>query len=162
MGLYLSPHRSTVTPGSLRPSRPCFQAGEMPPLKCTCPRPLHRMYCSSYCSSSEVRIALEQNSSVTMIARVLCVECCRLLVCDCCTHQEVLVHTDRACCFSCGDCVCIRYSGAMTMSIPPQITATCIDLHCPCGQKMYKQPPFPQANRQYTPAGLLSRRFQNI
>ena len=37
-------------------------------------------------------------------------------VCDCCTHQEVLVHTDRACCFSCGDCVCIRYSGAVTMS----------------------------------------------
>lgn len=72
-----------------------------------------------------------ENSCVTMIARVLRVECCALLVCDCETRQEVLVHTDRARCFSCGECVCIRYSGAMTASIPPQITAECIARHRP-------------------------------
>lgn len=62
----------------------------------------------------------------TMVASVISVECCSLLVCDHCTRQQVLVHTDEACCFSCGDCVCIHYNGAMTMSVPPQITATCI------------------------------------
>jgi len=60
---------------------------------------------------------------VTMKARVLQVCCCHLLVCDLCTGQRVCVHTDQACCFAAGDCVCIHYSGAMTMSIPPQIHA---------------------------------------
>lgn len=69
------------------------------------------------------------NTGVTMIAKVLCVECCKLLVCDCCTHQEVIVHADNACCFACGDCVCICYSGAMTMSMPPQITAVWVKKH---------------------------------
>ena len=49
-----------------------------------------------------------------------------LMVCDCCTGQEVHVHTEKACCFSVGDLVCIKYSGAMTMSIPPQISANTI------------------------------------
>jgi hypothetical protein len=73
-----------------------------------------------------------ESSCVTMIARVLRVECCALLVCDCDTQQEVLVHTSRAHCFACGDCVCIRYGGIMTASIPPQITADHIKKHCPC------------------------------
>ena len=63
------------------------------------------------------------NQSVTMHARVLQVNCCDLLVCDLHTDQEVVVHTPRACQFRVGDCVCIRFSGAMTMSIPPQISA---------------------------------------
>lgn len=75
---------------------------------------------------------LEQTTYVTMIARVTCVACGHLLVCDCSTRQEVLVRTNRARCFSCGDCVCIRFNGAMTMSIPPQITAICIEPHHPC------------------------------
>jgi len=74
---------------------------------------------------------MENNNSesalkTTMHAAVLCVECCQLLVCDCDTRQNVIVHTPAARCFCPGDCICIEYSGAMTMSIPPQITATCI------------------------------------
>ena len=67
---------------------------------------------------------METATQTTMMAKVLCRECgCRLLVCDCSTCQKVLVHTTQACCFSVGDLVCIEYSGAMTMSIPPQISA---------------------------------------
>ena len=65
-----------------------------------------------------------------MHAKVLRVECCHLCICDCCACQEVIVHTPEARCFCPGDCICIEYSGAMTMSIPPQITATCITKHC--------------------------------
>lgn len=64
---------------------------------------------------------------MTMIAKVLCVEECHLLVCDCETHQEVIVHTDNACCFRRNECICIHYNGIMTASLPPQITATCIE-----------------------------------
>ena len=60
---------------------------------------------------------------VVMHARVLESEQCRLLVCDVHTRQQVLVHADNACRFCPGDCVCIRFSGAMTNSIPPQISA---------------------------------------
>lgn len=62
--------------------------------------------------------------TVTMNACVLRVCRCSLLVCDLSTSQEVLVHTPKACCFRVRDKVCIEYSGAMTMSIPPQITAS--------------------------------------
>lgn len=64
-----------------------------------------------------------------MTARVLERRCASLLVCDQCGGQEVLVHSGEARCFSPGDWVCIRYSGAMTRSIPPQISAfsiTCL------------------------------------
>ena len=61
--------------------------------------------------------------SVTMKACVLQVNDCDLLVRDCSTRQEVVVHSDRACRFSVGDTVCIVYNGVMTMSIPPQISA---------------------------------------
>ena len=71
-------------------------------------------------------------SSTTLKAKILRVCCCDLLVCDVCTCQEILVHMPRACCFSVGECVCIEYSGAMTMSIPPQITATDIRRVCGC------------------------------
>ena len=63
---------------------------------------------------------------MTMCAKVLRVENDCLCVCDKNTNQEVIVHTCRANCFCEGDCVCIHFSGAMTMSIPPQISATCI------------------------------------
>jgi len=69
---------------------------------------------------------MEAAMRTTMCATVRQVCPCNLLVCDHTTDQEVLVHTAEACRFSCGDCVCIHFSGAMTMSIPPQITATCI------------------------------------
>ena len=62
----------------------------------------------------------------TMYATVLQVCPQNLLVCDHSTDQEVLVHTANACRFSQGNCVCIHFSGIMAMSIPPQITATCI------------------------------------
>ena len=65
-----------------------------------------------------------------MCATVLCVQDGCLLVCDSCTRQEVLVHTDQARCFSCGDYVKIEYSGMMSMSLPPQITALCISRVC--------------------------------
>lgn len=68
--------------------------------------------------------------NTTMRATVLCAEGCRLHVCDHCTDQEVIVHTPCAHCFCRCDQVCIQYSGAMTMSIPPQITAVCITKLC--------------------------------
>lgn len=73
---------------------------------------------------------LESALATTMHANVLRLERCRLLVCDCDTRQEVVVHTPAAQCFRPGDCVCIEYSGAMTRSIPPQISATCITKLC--------------------------------
>lgn len=69
---------------------------------------------------------------VVMKARILRGGCCELLVCDLCNGREVLVHTDKACCFCPGQCVCIEYNGAMTMSIPPQISAECIQQICCC------------------------------
>jgi len=63
-------------------------------------------------------------------AEVLEVRNCQLLVCDCRTGQTVLVHTQQACCFSRGDCVEIEYSGIMTMSLPPQISALGISRDC--------------------------------
>lgn len=65
-------------------------------------------------------------TATTMTARVLEVRCDSLLVCDCSTCQQVQVNTANACCYQVGDCLCIHYSGAMTNSIPPQISATCI------------------------------------
>ena len=61
--------------------------------------------------------------SVTMHARILEVRCGDLLVCDLQTNQEVVVHTPNSCRFRTGDHICIHYNGAMTMSIPPQISA---------------------------------------
>jgi hypothetical protein len=46
-------------------------------------------------------------------------------VCDCCTGQQIQVNTDQACCFQCGEQVCIHHCGMMTNSLPPQISATC-------------------------------------
>ena len=51
---------------------------------------------------------------------------CYLLVCDCCTGQHIQVNTDQASCFQCGEQVCIHHCGMMTNSLPPQISATCI------------------------------------
>ena len=56
----------------------------------------------------------------TMRATVLSAQNCRMSVCDQSTSQEVVVHSPCACHFRAGDQVCITYSGAMTMSIPPQ------------------------------------------
>lgn len=63
---------------------------------------------------------------MTMCATVIKTHCSDLLVLDQCTDQEVIVHSQHSCCFCPCDRVCIEYSGAMTMSIPPQITACCI------------------------------------
>lgn len=72
----------------------------------------------------------ESAFKTTMHATVLCIECRQLLVCDSDTRQNVIVHTPTTQCFRPGDCICIEYSGAMTMSIPPQISATCITKLC--------------------------------
>ena len=63
------------------------------------------------------------NEPVQLTACIRRVCRCELLVCDLCTSQEVLVHTPEACCFCVGEHICIEYTGAMTMSIPPQINA---------------------------------------
>ena len=59
----------------------------------------------------------------TMIATVREVRPNNLLVRDRRTSQEVLVHTSFARRFRPGDVVHVLFSGAMTMRIPPQITA---------------------------------------
>ena len=63
---------------------------------------------------------------VTMQATVLRVEQDHLLVFERGMDRRVIVHTGEACDFRRGDRVCIRYSGAMTLSIPPQISAITI------------------------------------
>lgn len=60
---------------------------------------------------------------VIMTATVLEVRHRSLLVRDRRTSQKVLVHTSLARLFRPGNIVRILYSGAMTRSIPPQITA---------------------------------------
>lgn len=70
----------------------------------------------------------------TMLATVQEVQDTYLLVFDQCTKQEVIVHTPCACRFSPCERVCIVYSGAMTRSIPPQITAIRIT-PAPCGRR---------------------------
>ena len=70
----------------------------------------------------------EMNGSQVIRARVMRAERCCLWVCDLETEQILLVHYHRACCFAAGDCVCVRYNGMMTRSVPPQITA--IDVTC--------------------------------
>ena len=65
-------------------------------------------------------------ADTTMTARVLEVRCASLLVCDCATGQQVQVNTADACCYRVGECLCIHYDGAMTTSLPPQISASCI------------------------------------
>lgn len=65
---------------------------------------------------------------MTIQATVRRVECNNLLVFDHAMSQNVVVHTSEAWRFRVGNFVCIQYSGAMTMSIPPQITATNISV----------------------------------
>ena len=72
---------------------------------------------------NEVYHEREVTSMVTMYAEVVKVCCGYLLVCDLCERVEVRVNTERACCFHPGEKICIRYNGAMTLSLPPQISA---------------------------------------
>lgn len=58
-----------------------------------------------------------------MIATVLFAQRNNLLVFDFANRQQVQVNTNDAFRFHSGDLVRIRYNGAMTMSIPPQISA---------------------------------------
>ena len=60
---------------------------------------------------------------MVMIATVLSVQRSNLLVFDVSNRQQVQVNTNDAFRFRPGDLVRIRYNGAMTMSIPPQISA---------------------------------------
>ena len=69
---------------------------------------------------------------MTICATVLAVLDGALLVRDCCTCQQVLVHTQGTRCFRPGDRARIRYSGASTRSLPPQVTATEICRICRC------------------------------
>lgn len=68
---------------------------------------------------------------MTMQAIVIRVRPGDLLVFDESMSQTVIVHTPQACRFRVGNCVRIFYSGIMTMSIPPQITAIRI-VRIPC------------------------------
>lgn len=67
---------------------------------------------------------LSEVVNMTMQATVLEVHRDHLLVLDHSTMQKVRVNTPNACQFRMGDLVCIRYSGLMTMSLPPQISAS--------------------------------------
>ena len=58
-----------------------------------------------------------------MLATVFSVRSDHLLVIDLSNRQQVRVNTREAPRFCVGDLIRIRYSGAMTMSIPPQISA---------------------------------------
>ena len=59
-----------------------------------------------------------------MTATVLSTQRDNLLVFDFSNRRQVQVNTNGASRFCPGDLVRIRYNGAMTMSIPPQISAT--------------------------------------
>ncbi|NCB62860.1 MAG: hypothetical protein EOM52_04480 [Clostridia bacterium] len=63
---------------------------------------------------------------MTMRATILEVGSGVLLVCDHRTGQEVVCFSPCAACFRAGERICIHFSGVMTASLPPQITATCI------------------------------------
>ena len=69
---------------------------------------------------------------VIMRARVLWVRRDHLLVMDRETGQTVRVNTPAALRWRPGNLIRIEYSGAMTMSIPPQISATRITRDCNC------------------------------
>lgn len=75
---------------------------------------------------------MKQGSYPHFIAKVIGVEYDKLFVFDYATNQAIIVHTKDAYQFLCGDCLWIEYSGAMTKSIPPQITAINIQKYCPC------------------------------
>lgn len=60
---------------------------------------------------------------MTMCAVILETGEGRLLVRDARTDQEIQVNTPCSCNFRVGDRVLIVHNGAMTMSIPPQISA---------------------------------------
>ena len=70
--------------------------------------------------------------SLIMQARVLRVRRDHLLVRDCGTGQQVQVNTHHARRFRMGQRIIIQYSGAMTMSIPPQISAIDITPNVRC------------------------------
>lgn len=59
----------------------------------------------------------------TMCATVLEISDNRLLVRDSRTDQEVVVNTSCRCDLRAGDRIRIIFNGAMTMSLPPQISA---------------------------------------
>ena len=61
-----------------------------------------------------------------MTATVLSVQRGSMLVFDFSNRQQVQVNTNNTFRFCPGDLVRIRYNGAMTMSIPPQISAISI------------------------------------
>ncbi len=60
---------------------------------------------------------------MTMCAVILEISDRRLLVRDSQTDQEIAVNTRCNCNFRVGDRIIIVYNGAMTRSIPPQISA---------------------------------------
>ena len=60
---------------------------------------------------------------MVMFATVLEVNCSNLLVKEFPNEQEVIVNTSWACRFNVGENVKIVYNGAMTASLPPQISA---------------------------------------
>ena len=61
-----------------------------------------------------------------MTATVLSIQRGSMLVFDFFNRQQVQVNTNNTFRFCPGDLVRIRYNGAMTMSIPPQISAISI------------------------------------
>jgi hypothetical protein len=74
---------------------------------------------------------MDQDNEI-MQARVIRVNRSNLLVRDCRTGQSVQVNTERARRFRVGQRIIIQYSGAMTMSIPPQISAIDITPNVRC------------------------------
>lgn len=88
---------------------------------------------------------------MVMTATVLRVDARSLLVRDMATGNQVLVNTPQARSFRIGDVVRITYSGRMTFSIPPQITATRIT-------RVNPRPPQPQPPISQPPSQTEIRR----
>ena len=78
-----------------------------------------------------------------MNAAVIQVRPENLLVRDLSNNQEVMVHFRNSNRFSAGDHVRITYDGKMTLSIPPQITASSIQLNRPSNPPRPPRPPQP-------------------
>ncbi len=64
-----------------------------------------------------------ERESAVLVGRVLHVRRDHLLVRDCRTGQEVRVDLPRPGRFRPGESVIVQYSGAMTRSVPPRISA---------------------------------------
>lgn len=100
---------------------------------------------------------------MNMIATVLQVNRQGLLVRDDETGQEVQVNMRNGNRFSVGDRVRIAFSGQMTSSIPPQISATSVQRLRPSGPEFLPPPgPSPSPGSSNEVRGVITQRGRNF